>query len=101
MMQVEFERLMGYSDEELRLMGDYDRERNFKEAEECYMLLRNVWKQEFCAVWKVKRLRWMVLGFCRSWSRSANRMQQLSELELFSEGVRLQGEALLKKGGMA
>lgn len=47
MMQVEFERLMGYSEEELRVMGDYDRERNFKEAEGCYMLLRNVWKQEF------------------------------------------------------
>ena len=76
-------------------MGSYDRERNFKEAEECYMMLRNVWKQEFCAVWKDKGMRWMILGFCRSWSRAANRMQMLSELELFSEGVRMRGEELL------
>lgn len=95
MMQCEFESLMGYSDEELRCMGSYDRERNFKEAEECYMLLRNVWKQEFCAAWKDKGMRWMILGFCRSWSHAANRMQMQSELDLFSEGVRMRGQEIL------
>lgn len=101
MMQEEFERLMGYSAAQLRGMGEYDREREFKRAEGCYMMLENLWKEEFCALWGVTAYRWMILGFCESWGRAANRMQMLGELELFANGVRLLAAELMNGKGVA
>lgn len=95
----EYERLIGRTAEQAAAMDMYDRERDFTEANACYMLLRNVWKQEFCAVWSKKEYRMMIKGFCHTWGVAANRMHLKGELELFSEGVRALGEEILKLKG--